>query len=324
MQGSITELVAGGGPVLADGGIETRVMFRPDVSMDPDVQVAAMVDDPDAGPVLREVYASYVAAGRARGVPVVVGTPTFRASARYAQQAGLGDDAVERLNRAAVDFNRGLRDGVAGDSTVWIAGVLGPAGDAYQADEALGVDEAREYHTRQAAALAGAGVDFLFAATFPAVDEAAGVALAMADTGLPSVVSFVLDADGRLLDGCRLAEAVDRVDQAAAPSWLSLSCVYPAVAHRALEAAGIGADASVDRIREVKANGSSLTPAELVGLDHPVADPPEEWAEAMWRLRRDFGVAVLGGCCGTDERHIDALARRMAAGQPVPPQSGAR
>lgn len=312
MQGSIVDEVSAGSPVLADGGIETRVMFRPDVVMDPDVQVAAMVDDPHAGPVLRDVYAGYVAAGRTHGVPVVIGTPTFRASARYAERAGLGDDAVERLNQAAVGLHRGLRDGVAGEAAVWIAGVLGPAGDAYQADEALGVDEAREYHALQAAALAGAGVDFLFAATFPAVEEAAGAALAMADTGLPSVVSFVLGADGRLLDGRPLADAVDRLDEVAAPSWISLSCIHPAAAHRALDAAGAGSGGAVDRIREVKANGSSLTPAELVALDHPVADPPEAWAEAMWRLRNDFGVAVLGGCCGTDDRHIDALARRMA------------
>ncbi|MBA3389281.1 MAG: homocysteine S-methyltransferase family protein [Rubrobacter sp.] len=31
-------------------------------------------------------------------------------------------------------------------------------------------------------------------------------------------------------------------------------------------------------------------------------------------MREDFGLSVLGGCCGTDERHVCALAARMAAG----------
>ncbi len=195
-----------------------------------------------------------------------------------------------------------IRDAAAG--TVWIAGVLGPRGDAYTPDDAPSTAEAEHYHAEQADALARAGVDYLFAATLPAVPEAIGVARAMERTGMPAVISFVLDIDGVVLDGTPLADAIDRIDAETAPAWFSLSCIHPDVAHRALVAAGSAAR----RVREVKANASRLTTTELVTLGHVDAGDPEEWATGMVALRDDFGVPILGGCCGTDDRHLSALA----------------
>ncbi|BBX08010.1 homocysteine S-methyltransferase family protein [Mycolicibacterium aichiense] len=305
---SFTDVVASGIPVLTDGAIETRVMFETPIAMDPDVQVAGLLGDPQGEAALAEIYRSYLDAAASTGVPLVIGTPTFRASLNYTRRAGLGDtEAVRRLNSAAVAFHRQLLDGHSGPP-VWVAGVLGPAGDAYLPAEAPSASDAFEYHRPQVDALAEAGVDFLFAATFPAVGEAVGAARAMAQTGLPFVVSWVLGADTRLLDGTPLAEAIRQVDDAAAPTYFSLSCIHPTVAARAL---GHGGDA-VDRINEVKANGSTLSPAELVALDHAESDPPAEFAAAMNVLRRDYRIAVVGGCCGTTDEHMRALGALLA------------
>lgn len=294
--------VAAGGPVLTDGGIETRIMFETDLPMDPHVQVAGLLGDAAGEQALGAVYRGYLAAGGSAGLPVVIGTPTFRASARYTERAGLGGAAaVTRLNHAAVDFHRSLRRAAAGPP-VWIAGVLGPAGDAYLLDAAPGADEAADYHRTQADALAEAGADFLYAATFPAVGEAIGAARAMAATGLPFVVSFVVDEAGTVLDGTPLAAAIRAVDADTAPAFFSLSCVHPTVAARALAAEGTG------RVKEVKANGSALSPADLVALDHPEADPPEVFARLMADVRERYAVPVVGGCCGTTDAHLRALA----------------
>ncbi len=310
---TIVERVEGGGLVLTDGGVETRLMYEPGVDMDPDVQVAALVGDAGGEALLRGVYAGYVSAAGAHGLPVVIGTPTFRASRNPLERSTLaGERSVDDLNAAAVAMQRDIAT-AATAAPVFVAGVLGPAGDAYLPDEALDQEQAARYHREQAESLARAGVDLLFAATFPSVGEAAGVAEAMAATGLPGVVSFVLSASGQVLDGSPLDLAVEHVDQVAAPSWFSLSCVHPSVAHRALHQA-TAADA---RVREVKANASALTPDELVRQDHPVGDEPEVWATAMWALHEDFGVPVLGGCCGTDDRHIERLAALMAGESPV-------
>ena len=305
---AFAEAVHGPTPVITDGGIETRVMFETDYEMDPDVQAAAMVGDPAGRPLIRGIYESYVRVAEAADLPLVIGTPTFRASRNYAEAAGRGGDVTE-LNRAAAAMQAEVREGAS--TPVFVAGILGPAGDAYTPGDALPADEAAIYHSEQAEALAGAGVDLLFAPTFPAVGEARGVARAMAETGLPYVVSLVLGGDGRVLDGTGLDAAIEAIDAAADPSptYLSLSCVHTSVAAVALESL-----AARERLLELKANGSPLSTAELIQLDHPETDAPEVFAERMWDLHERFGLRVLGGCCGTDDRHIAALARRATGG----------
>jgi homocysteine S-methyltransferase len=305
--------------LLTDGGIETRIMFETDLALPEHVGVAALVSDPTGGPVLHGIYESYVAAARSFGLPVIIGTPTFRASPNFVRRAGLGgDEAVRRLNADAARMHLEIR-AASDDPPVFVAGVIGPSGDAYRPEEALPAGEASDYHAVQAGALAGAGVDFLYAPTFPAVEEALGAAQAMGATGLPYVVSFVLDAEGLVLDGTPLHAAIERIDAAASPEPLfySISCVHHSVAAGALRDEGVFSDLVSRRLVEFKANASALSTEELVRLDHPEGDDPESFAAGMWGIHEEFGLRILGGCCGTDDRHIRALAARMAgAGGP--------
>jgi S-methylmethionine-dependent homocysteine/selenocysteine methylase len=300
-------------PILTDGGIETQVMFETDYAMDPDVQVAAMVGDPRGDHILRGIYGSYIAAARTHSLPIVIGTPTFRASENFTRRAGLGDDAVERLNRDAAAMHRSIRN-ESGHDPVFVAGVIGPSGDAYAPADASDAEDAAAYHGPQARALAGGGVDLLFGATFPAVDEAVGACRAMAETGLPYVISWILDPDGDVLDGTSLAEAIRRVDSSVDPAPVihSISCVHPSVAARAVTRLRGDAPAAATRLGELKANGSPLPTEELIKLDHLEGDPPEVFADEMAALLDPDGLHVLGGCCGTSEAHMRALAARLA------------
>jgi S-methylmethionine-dependent homocysteine/selenocysteine methylase len=301
--------------ILTDGGIETRVMFETDITLPPHVQVAGLVRDPVGGPVLRRIYESYVAAAHSFGLPVIIGTPTFRASLNFVRQTRLGDaEAVRHLNADAAAMHREIRAQSA-HRPIYIAGVIGPSGDAYRPEESLPAEEAREYHSLQAGALAQSGVDILYAPTFPAVEEALGTAIAMRITGLPYVLSFVLERDGRVLDGTPLHAAIERIDAAASPSpplFYSISCVHPSIAATALRDEAVFSDLVARRLKEFKANASPLSPEELVQLDHPEGDDPDLFATEMWALHQDFGLPILGGCCGTDDRHMRALAARMA------------
>lgn len=315
MVSSFQDVVGSGTQMLTDGGIETRIMFETDVPLPEHVQVAALVTDPTGGPVLRDIYESYVAAARPFGLPVIIGTPTFRASPSFVSRAGLGgDEAVRRLNADAAKMHREIQ--ARSEHPVFVAGVIGPGGDAYLPEEALPAEEAAEYHAVQAGALADAGVDFLYAPTFPSVEEALGAAMAMGATGLPYVVSFVLGEDGRVLDGTPLHAAIERIDAAASPAPLfySISCVHPSIAARALRDEGVFSDLVASRLVEFKANASALGTQELVRLDHPEGDDPERFADGMWEIHEEFGLRILGGCCGTDDRHIRALGARMAGG----------
>ena len=302
--------------LLTDGGIETRIMFETDVPLPEHVQVAALVTDPTGGPVLRSIYESYVAAASPFGLPVIIGTPTFRASPNFVRRARRGgDEALRQLNADAAKMHREIK--ARSEHPVFVAGVIGPSGDAYKPEESLPAGEASEYHSVQAGALADAGVDFLYAPTFPAVEEALGVAWAMGATGLPYVVSFVLEEEGLVLDGTQLHAAIERIDAAASPAPLfySISCVHPSIAARALRDEEVFSDLVARRLLEFKANASALSTEELVRLDHPEGDDPERFAAGMWEIHEQFGLRILGGCCGTDDRHIRALAARMAGAE---------
>ncbi len=312
--GGFEEAVRGGSPILTDGGIETRIMFETDVALPAHVGAAGLVKDPVGGTVLRRIYESYVAAARSFGLPVIIGTPTFRASLNFVRRAGLGGaEMVLHLNGDAAAMHRQVR-AQSNHRPIYVAGVIGPSGDAYRPEEALPAGEAREYHALQAAALAQSGVDFLYAPTFPAVEEALGASMAMGTTGLPYVISFVLERDGRVLDGTSLHAAIERIDAAASPAPLfySISCVHSSIVVTALRGEAAFSDLVARRLKEFKANASPLSTEELVRLDHPEDDDPDLFATEMWSLHQDFGLRVLGGCCGTDDRHIRALAARMA------------
>ena len=142
--------------MLTDGGIETRIMFETVVPLSEHVQVAALVDDPAGGPVLRRIYVSYVAAARPFGLPVIIGAPTFRASLNFVRQAGLGGaEAVRRLNTGAAKMHREIQ-AHSDHQPVFVAGVIGPSADAYRPEESLPAGEAREYHGLQAESFAEA------------------------------------------------------------------------------------------------------------------------------------------------------------------------
>ncbi|HER43533.1 MAG TPA: homocysteine S-methyltransferase family protein, partial [Candidatus Eisenbacteria bacterium] len=166
----------------------------------------------------------------------------------------------------------------------------------------------------QIRALLGAGVDFVMASTLPSVEEAAGIAMAAAGEGAPLVMSYVARRDGRVLDGTLLFEAVERIDGigCAPPLFHMANCVHPANFARALGRDGNAPLAGSGRLIGLQANASALDPDELDGRCELDADDPVRWAGSMAALRRGFGIRVLGGCCGTDERYIRHLARFLS------------
>lgn len=299
-------------PILTDGAVQTRVVFELGIPLDEDVALARLLGRARETRLIRDFFASYARIARAHDLPLVVGTPTFRASLDRVQRAGLGgEEAVRWLNMAGACLLHDVRHRV-GHGPVYIAGLLGPRHDAYQVEPGVTVTEAREYHRNQAEALAQGGVDLLMAPTFPSLDEAVGVAQAMAATGLPYVIGFVLAPCGHLLDGTPLEDCVARLDDQASPPPLhyALTCVHSSVARRAL--AGLS-PARLDRVRELKANASALPPEALVALDRVDGDDAETFAQQALEVGREFGLHILGGCCGTSDRHLAALAARIRA-----------
>jgi homocysteine S-methyltransferase len=298
--------------ILAEGAVIERLRRDGRVPLDPHVDNAALLFSAEGRESLAAIYREYLAIGRAANLPMVVLTPTWRANPERLARVGLGN--VRAVNRDAVTFLRELRGEFGHYSEkVWIGGLLGPCGDAYDPHQALSENDAAAFHREQAEALSRMGVDFLLVATLPALSEAVGLARAMAGTTPSYFLSFVLRTSGTLLDGAPLHEAVARIDCDISPAPLGyfINCVHPVNLMAALASEMQFAPLLTNRLLGFQANTSRRSPEELNGAPELDSESPESFAVQMSEVRRRFGIKILGGCCGTDGRHIQALAERM-------------
>jgi homocysteine S-methyltransferase len=325
--------------ILAEGSVIERLRRDPARPLDPHILHASWVEEPAGRAALEKLYREYLDIGSAHALPMLVLTPTWRASldrvraaidtgttgmaAAGASAAAEDGDAgaaavMRRLNQAGCTFLRDLRATYgAFASRIFVGGLLGPRGDAYDPRDALPADEAETYHRGQAEALAAAGVDVLVAATLPAFSEALGIARALASTRAPYMLSFVLRPAGTLPDGTPLHKAIEHIDRATGPSPLGylINCVHPRVFVEACTRELACAPGLRNRILGLQANTSDLSPEALDGRETLASEDPEAFADAMLCAHTQLGIKLLGGCCGTDARHIEAIAKRLPMGR---------
>ena len=293
--------------VLTEGAVIERLRRGPDCPLDPHILNAGLIYHPLGRSILAEIYRDYLNVGSSVNLPMLLAAPTWRINAR---RLPLTPWADRPIMADAVSFVREIRSefGVYAES-VAVGGLTSCRGDAYKPEQGLAEAEAADFHTWEIQELARAGVDYLMAATLPAFPEAVGMAAAMARTDRPYIISFVIRPDGGLLDGRPLAEAMDRIDNRnfRSPEFYMVNCVHP---NNLIPALSRMRPEALARLAGLQGNASPLSPEELEGSDNVESDPPERWAEAMRRLHLEFGLKILGGCCGTDQRHIAALAEK--------------
>ena len=301
-----------GGPILTEGAVVERIRRGGEVPLDPHLANAGLVLNQRGRAVLERIYGSYLDVATRHRLPLVLLTPTWRANPERMRLAGL--PAGTDLTGEAVRFLSAVRErSAAAEGTIFVGGLLGCRGDAYRAEEGLAAGEAEAFHRTQSAELATAGVDFLLASTMPALQEAIGMARALSAAGVPYLISFLVRETGRLLDGTPLDAAIDAIDRAASPppAAFLVNCVHPDLLRRALSTPQTAGSTRL-RLAGIQANTSRLSPEELDGRADLDTEGPESFSSAMGALRDEFGLRVLGGCCGTDETHLEALAGRLS------------
>jgi homocysteine S-methyltransferase len=305
---------------VTDGGLETDLIFHRGIDL-PDFASFPLLDGTEGRAVLEDYYRGYAEVAVRAGAGLLLETPTWRANTDWGLRLGYDADALARVNRDAVAHLRGLAgelaDSVAGTLVV---GAVGPRGDGYRAGD-LDADRYAEYHRPQLEAFAGAGADLATAYTLTTVAEAVGVVRAAQAAGLPVAVSFTVETDGRLPDGTALGDAVEQLDSAtgAAAAHLLVNCAHP-------DHIGPGVDPSapwVARIAGLRVNSSRLSHAELdeaEQLDEGDLDDLRATTRALAQALP--AVRIVGGCCGTDARHVAAMwegwAPRPAPGSAHP------
>jgi S-methylmethionine-dependent homocysteine/selenocysteine methylase len=285
--------------------METVLLFKRGIDL-PCFAAFPLLDTDAGRNELRAYFEPYAVLARERGLGLVLDTPTWRASADWGEQLGYDDEGLAETNRKAVRLIEEVRADHSATPVV-VCGTVGPRDDAYRPGALMRADEAERYHSTQVETLAGAGADMISGLTLTYPEEAIGIVRAADRTGLPVAVSFTVETDGRLPGGTTLGEAIGRVDAETdgAPAYFMINCAHPTHFRGVLEEGG----GWIERIGGVRANASRQSHAELDEAEELDEGDPAELADQYRALRALLPAAtVVGGCCGTDHRHVGAVA----------------
>lgn len=297
---------------LTDGGLETVLIFLEGLDL-PEFAACDLLRTAEGTAALRKYFDGMASIAAEHGMGFIIDTATWRANPDWTAKLGYTAEEFVSVNRKAVELALSVR-------AAWeqpgipmpISGVLGPRGDGYRPDRRQTVDEALEYHGAQIGVFAETGaVDLISAITMNYPEEALGIALGAKAAGLPVVISFTVETDGRLATGDSLEGAISIVEKAtdAYPAYYMVNCAHPTHLPEGLDSGA----AWTRRLRGYRANASDLSHAELDEAEHLDDGNPSELAQQFRALRDQLpALNVLGGCCGTDRRHIAAIAAQVA------------
>ena len=299
-----------GGLFMTDGGIETTLIFNGGFDL-PEFAAVDLLRSEDGTEALRSYYARYAELAAELGVGFVLESPTWRASPAWAARLGYSNAELDELNRTAIALMEEIRGRYEDSRAPFvISGCVGPQGDGYAPEETLSADDAANYHHTQIATFAGTSADMVTAVTMTYAAEAVGIVRAATREGLPAAISFTVETDGRLPSGQALGEAIDQVDEETqqAAAYFMINCAHPTHFEHILKP-----DSQwTARIRGVRANASTKSHAELDEATTLDAGDPEDLARCHRRIRSSLpNLNVVGGCCGTDHRHVAAICRTL-------------
>lgn len=307
----IADFLAKESVIITDGPMETRITYNTDIPMDPDGSIFRLVFTQPERDILSGFYRQDLDIASRYKQAIILNTPTTRASYDRVAKFGFESKNTAQINRDCVKMVREIRDeyGSFADKII-INGPVGPKNDAYVAGSAISAKQAQAYHAPQIEGLIAGGVDIVSGVVFPGAQEALGVAQCCSDFAVPYSIGFVLTATGKLLDGTLVQDLIQMIDTEVKnkPAYYMIICTHTSVAKQALTPY----HPIYKRIYGIKANGSAKTPEELAKLDKPEADLPAAFAKQMLELHQELGFKILGGCCGTDSRHIEALCQILS------------
>jgi S-methylmethionine-dependent homocysteine/selenocysteine methylase len=288
---------------IGDGGLETTMIFSEGFEL-PEFAAFTLLGDPAGREAMRRYYERFIEIARQHRAGFTFDTPTWRASEGWGTKLGYSAAAIADVNREAVEFCAQVRaDHEGAETPIAICGTLGPEGDGYHPERVLSAEQAESYHAPQIGTFAAEGVDMISALTLTYAQEAIGILRAAATAGLPASVSFTVETDGRMPSEEPLREAIERVDAEtdAAAEYMMINCAHPS--HFEAELSDKGA--WLERIGGIRANASRRSHEELDADTELDSGNPEELGSEYGALApRLPNLRVLGGCCGTDHRHV--------------------
>ncbi|QRM42737.1 homocysteine S-methyltransferase family protein [Rhizobium sp. BG4] len=295
----------GGGTFITDGGMETVLIFHDGIEL-PHFAAFVLLASEDGRDRMRAYYRRYLDIARRHATGFLLDSPTWRANADWGHRLGYSRAALKAANEEAIGLLSELRgDFERPGMPAVISGAIGPRGDGYKAGR-MAADEAEDYHSEQISTFAGTEADMVSAYTLTGTGEAIGIARAARAHGMPCAISFTVETDGRLASGRSLEEAIETTDAATdgTPAYYMINCAHPAHFETALDPSRGWAK----RIAGIRANASQMSHAALDESETLDAGDPADlgrrYRQLMTRMPQ---LNILGGCCGTDHRHVAAI-----------------
>lgn len=308
----------GGNIFLADGGIETDLIFNRGIDI-PEFAAHTLLPLPDMRAQLAGYFRRFLELARDSDTGFILDSQTWKAHMHWARDLGVTEGQLRQANHDSIAFIAGLREEFRGNrQPILLNGIVGPTSDAYAPEKRVAADEAERYHARQLGWLAETEVDMVTATTFPHVDEAIGFVRAAQAARLPVVVSFTVETDGRLPTGVPLAEAIRKVDDATdrAAAYFMVNCAHPDHFFHVFD----GSDWT-RRLRGLRCNASRLSHAELDECEVLDDGNPQEFGGQYAGIAEKMPwLSVFGGCCGSDLRHVTEIAKAISAVRPSSPR----
>ncbi|MDR4497203.1 MAG: homocysteine S-methyltransferase family protein [Candidatus Scalindua sp.] len=291
--------------ILTEFAVLERLRRSENVCLHPSLEHSLLIYDEIGKKEIELIYDEYFAIQRNTQVPFLIFTPTWRANRERVESFQIRRD----VNADAVTFMKEIRKKHACDSEkIVIGGLIGCKNDCYKAEEALSPEEAAQFHQWQVDKLIQGGVDFIFAASLPAVSEAEGIAQIMSPLTIPYILSFVIDRTGRLIDGTSLDDAFRAIDSSCTrpPDGFMINCSHPSFFRPERETENV-----LSRLIGYQANASDRDHSSLDGAEDLQVSSIPDWGERMISLNRDYNITILGGCCGTNGEHLRYLVEHM-------------
>jgi len=295
--------------ILMEGALGERLRREYGLAFDDDVAMASLIYDQTSRAALETIWCEYVSIAKENDLPFIATTPTRRAN----KERVFRSKYDEKIIADNVRFLKQIQQ--SSNIEMYVGGLMGCKGDAYQATDVLSIADAKRFHSWQAELLKDAGVDFLFAGIMPALSEAVGMANAMEQTDLPYIISFMIRKNGRLIDGTTIHDAIMKIDHETErrPLCYMTNCVHPLVLKEALSCPFNRTELVQERFHGIQANTSPLSPEELDNcIDLKTADSVG-LAEDIMNLNQYITLKIYGGCCGTTRTHMEEIAKSISA-----------
>jgi S-methylmethionine-dependent homocysteine/selenocysteine methylase len=292
---------------LTDGGLGTTLAYHEGLDL-PEFASFVLLDDEAGRKILRNYFRRYAEIAKKYQVGFIFESMTWRAGCEWGAKIGYSPAQMEGFNRLGIQLLEGIRKEYEGEIPhMVVSGCVGPRCEGYAVGDAMTVDEAEAYHRPHLRIFQETKADMVDAQTIPSIAEGLGIANAGKSLDLPTAISFTVETDGRLPSGERLKDAVEQIDTAtdASPAYYMINCAHPSHFSHLFDNGEW-----TNRIQGIRANASMKSHAELCMATELDSGDPQDLAARYLSLRamlRNFNI--IGGCCGTDYRHIEEMCR---------------